>query len=312
MIHRTFIKSIITLCAITVALTHFSCEKTDSNYPENHSLCIPEEYQIVGKKHNEGLEYAFQAIRTYYADQMTKSGGMPKRMSKEELLALGEKSAIAFAEKNFSNVPDGFCQNLIEKMGDAATKSAGQPTSEVYAYIEKIRQALENEPKDENHLIEKLNVINQEAAQNLSQEDAAAVYAGTSTCYNSYIYWKENRMKWIVAINFPEYLSLYSDEDLNLFVGEELITSQALTKSWWDDAWSAIGETWDSIQNAVVDWWNNGGGKEIVLTDAGSAGVGAIEGIVAGGAGAAAGAIAEGCRGSIVAAIYEYGKHITD
>lgn len=295
--HKTLARTMIALCATAVTLTHFSCEKPGNNYSEEHSLHIPAEYKVIGEKHNEGLEYAFQAIRAYYTDQMTKSGGMPERMSREELLTLGEESAITFVKKHSSDVPEEFYQNLIENMGDAVTKSADQPVSEAYAYIERIKQVLENGPKDENHLMESLNEINQEAAQNLSKEDAIAVYAGTSTCYNSYMYWKGNRIKWIVALNFPEYLTEYSDEELNSFVGKELIASQALTKSWWDDAWSTVGETWDSIKGAVTDWWDNGG-KAVVGADAGAAIMGAVEGALlgssVGGVGAGPGAILGG------------------
>jgi integrase len=53
------------------------------------------------------------------------------------------------------------------------------------------------------YLLAKLNVLNIEAKENLSENDAMAVYAGTSTCYYSYLYWKENYMKWKIALNKP-------------------------------------------------------------------------------------------------------------
>lgn len=62
-----------------------------------------------------------------------------------------------------------------------------------------------------------MNKINEEATRKLSVTDAVAVYTGTNTRCNSYIYWKENFMKWILILNKPELVNKFSDEELNHF-----------------------------------------------------------------------------------------------
>ena len=62
-----------------------------------------------------------------------------------------------------------------------------------------------------------MNKINEEATRKLSVTDTVAVYTGTNTRCNSYIYWKENFMKWILILNKPELVNKFSDEELNHF-----------------------------------------------------------------------------------------------
>lgn len=292
-----------------------SCQKWNDDYSRSQLLNIPEKYRVIGEKHNEGLDFAFKAIKSHYAEVVTRNGGSKlNAMSKDNLLALGKQAAIDFSTKNTSNVPTNFCKDIINKSGGITTRSTNSTVNpKIGIYIQKIEDVLKNEPKSPEDLIDKLNKINEHASQNLSDQDAIAVYAGTVTCYNSYIYWKENFMKWVIAIKYPELLAQYSDDELNSFqfIDGKLMSPRVATKSWWEDAWSSVGETWDSVKNSTSDWWNNGGGKIIVAADAGGAVMGAIDGAIKGaiiggvgaGPGAIAGGITDGCRASIATSI---------
>lgn len=279
------------------------------------NLNIPDQFKVVGKKHNEGLDAAFAAIQSHYKQVKTRSGDTLPQLSKDECFLIAEEGLKKFCAEKVENYSDEFyghvCGGMISK-----TRSQGETISpEVYAYVEKIKELLIDEPDSPAQLVRGLNDINESAAAELSEIEAAAVYSGTSTCYNSYMYWKENYMKWFVMLNYPDLAAEFDDEELNRFEFKNgKLVPPVQTRGWWDDAWSSVGETWDSTKDYVMDWWNNGGGKEVVGTDAGDAVVGAMEGALLGayaqgwGAipGAVVGGIGVGAAGSIGAAIQNW------
>ena len=114
-------------------------------------------------------------------------------------------------------------------------------------------------------------------------------------------------MKWIIALNKPELISQYDDELLNQFnihKGELIYPDSVTTRGVWDDFCKVTGEAWDSTSDAISNWWNSGG-EEIVIADGIGALLGALEGSTFGVAGAATGAIEQGCIYSIEAAANE-------
>lgn len=274
---------------------------------DNEELMMPEDYIKVGEKHNQGLEAAFLSLREFY-QQQSRSMSDSVRLSAKDCFAIMEDGF-----KQYCN-SEGIDWELYlggEKSNNARTRTVDMVGSPAFDYIDRIKQILLEGEKSPKQLLSKLNALNKEAQLNLSESDANAVYAGTSTCYYSYLYWKENYMKWILALNHPQLLLQFDDETLNAFVikGDRLIPP-VQSRGWWEDAWSSIGETWDSISESVSDWWNEGG-AEVVAADAGDAVAGAIGGAIAGsaaggagaGPGAVMGAVAGGCTGSISAAI---------
>ena len=89
-------------------------------------------------------------------------------------------------------------------------------------------------------LKKQLDVINQKAASTLSDTEAAVIYCATSTGYHSYQYWMNNHKKWYFALNYPEILEQYNNEELNQF---QLKNGKIKTKGWWDDLWNKT-ENW--------------------------------------------------------------------
>ena len=295
---------------IVLSLFLFGCQKSfeDINISDinNNRLLMPDECEKIGIIHNEGLEAYFEDIREIYAVK-TKSGEPIAKLSKSRLLALAEKSVGEFCSTNI----DGYTSESFSKFNYSATRSASNGQSDVILpYLQKIKIALKKTPASPDELLYKLNIINEEARLNLSEIDAIAVYAGTSTCYNSYIYWKKNYIKWYIAFNKPSLLAEYSDAEMNEFKvidGEIVKPTKKQTRGWWDDAWSSVGETWDGVSDSTSDWWNHGGGKQVVGADAGGAVAGAMGGAIAGsaagGVGAGPGAIAGGLGGGVYESI---------
>lgn len=277
----------------------------------NLNLNMPEEYKMIGEKHNEGLESAFASIRSYYEQANTRSNDTFCNLTKDNFSMIAQEGLKKFCEENLGDYSALFRQ-MPYQIGITTRTQTGIENSRVATFVDKIKEVLENEPKNSEQLVEKLNKISKKASHELSGIELVAVYAGISTCYNSYIYWRENHMKWFLILNKPNLVNEFNDEELNCFVFKEgKFVAPAQTRGWWEDAWSGVGETWDSTTNYVSDWWNYGGGKEVVGADAGSAVEGAIGGAIAGGAvggvgagpGAIMGGVGTGAAGSIGAAI---------
>lgn len=305
-------------CAIAIAAAgfFFACSMnedfSEQETPETQ-LMMPEEYAEIGKKHNEGLEAAFSEFRKYHQVQK-RSGQATGKLSQNECLAVMNKGLDNYLRK------EGYEPNTVQTRAIASGNTemakkdyASALTPEVKPFMDKIKKALDDKDLNAEKLLAKLNAINIEAQSTLSETDLIAVYAGTSTCYHSYLYWKENYKKWIIGMNQPELLSAYDDQTLNAFTAKEgKLVPPVMKKNWWDDAWSSIGEGWDDISDSVSDWWENEGGKEVVAADAGGAAVGVIEGAMSGaftGPGAVGtaigGAVKEGGTASIAACIAE-------
>lgn len=301
-------------CIIAFAsLSILSCtsdEYDDGCTQETPELNIPEKYKIIGERHNEGLEAAFTAIRNFYEQPKTKSN--KTKLTKDEYLTIAQKGLKNYCNEQFGEYPE-----LISHQTDIKTRAQSEiENPRMAAFINKIKDVLDNEPKNSTQLVAALNQINEEATRELSEIEATAVYAGTSTCYNSYMYWKENHMKWILILNKPNMVNKFSDEELNLFTikNKKLMAPAQTRGGWWDDAWSSAGEAWDSTTDYVSDWWNEGGGKEVVADDAGSAVAGAIGGAIAGSSvggvgsipGAITGGVGAGAAGSISSAVEQW------
>lgn len=268
----------------------------------NSNLDIPDQFKIIGEKHNEGLDAAFGAIKSHYRQVKTRSGDTLTRLSKDECLLIAEQGMKKYCAEKVENYSDEF-YGQVRSGVMPKTRAQGETMSpKLSAFVEEMKRVLINEPDSPDQLVKELNDINKAAAIELSGTELEVVYAGTSTCYSSYMYWRENRMKWLIVLNNPDLASKFGDEDLNHFVFKKgKLVPPIQTRSWWDDAWSSVGEGWDSTKEYVSDCWSNGGGKEVVASDAGGAVAGAIAGAIGGstvaGIGAGPGAIAGGISG---------------
>lgn len=278
------------LFSVALCFSLISCSK--SNVDEDVAsadfmLDLPEEFLQVGMKHNEGVDYAYQGIKDYFSGTKTQT---LQEISKDELLEI----ALSALEDYCGNPP--FFTKAAEASGDTPTLD-----SEIEIYFERLKSFFNENPEITSaELIDELNVINVMASAQLSDTlKKAAVFSGTATCYSSYNYWKENHKKWIIALNYPELLDEYTDEELNaLELGEDGFIFPE-TKG--------IGDLWQKVKDTVKDWWNNGG-KDIVYADGRGAAIGAMAGAAVGGIGAGPGAVSLGAGESISEAIDQWIK----
>ncbi len=126
-----------------------------------------------------------------------------------------------------------------------------------------------------------LDMLNQKAAETLSESDASIVYCATSTGYSSYQYWMKNYRKWYFALHYPQILERYSNEELN----QLQLKNGTIRTKWmdWDKWWDTAESWWEDTCDAVEDWWDEYG-DEVLPSDLLSAGYGAGHTLVTSGA----------------------------
>ena len=307
--------AILSVSLLSVFGIFFSCsdlnEVTDS---ESSGLIMPEAYKIIGIKHNEALEAAFQSLRQYYTQQ-SRAVREVKRLDKAQCYRIMQNGINDFLKTDGIDIEELDLTRRISRStgGDDLEITPIDKDHILYEYNESLKSVLDGEFKTESQLLYELNQINNKASENLSEQDAAAVYAGTCTCYYSYKYWKLNYIKWWVALNMPELLNYYSDERINDLIIDNFsnispISPQftAFEADWIYEEWIRTGETRQMLANELKKWWNNGGAT-VVYNDASGAVAGSIGGAVSGGGiGSIPGAIAIGVYASVDTAIRQY------
>ncbi len=322
LLYSISLMTIICFCCISC-----SDENETNNYPKDLKSNIPEQFQKIGEIHNLGLEYAFDSLRSYYSEKKTRSKkSSVKKLSKKDVKVLMSKAVTSFTEKNLQNfnkkTTKGYSNEIIASLNkDSLIQTNSLFNPKISLYLEKIKEILKHEPKSPEQLLYKLNEINNEAKTVLSEQEMVAIYAGTSTCYNSYIYWKKNYLKWNLTLKHPNIAAKYTNEQIDqLVIKNGKIVPLKATKSddkdknWWDSISDWADETWDNICDDFSDWWEEDGGKEVVAADAGDAVAGAIGGALAGSSaggigalpGAVVGAIGGGTTGSVSEAIQQW------
>lgn len=296
--------SVMGLIAIFIACSN-EWEDNQSSIPNNVELEMPEMFKIVGEEHNEALDYTYDSFKDYYVKTATR-GYIDSMilLNREEYTFLGEKAAFEYCAKLHGTKMD-----LSNDEDDITLNGTMQ------YYVHRICSALKESQNDSKKLLENLNQINRDAGEELSEMDAAAIYAGTSTCYHSFLYWNENYMKWVIALNEPKLLTLYDNEELKHFdyINGGFVSPKmnTLTRNWLQDAWSDLGETWDDIGETVNEWWNDTIQQGIVEADLGGAVRGAISGGLKGKTLQAAGigAVSKGATKSVTEAIKSWRKN---
>ena len=293
------------LAVIAIACVIYSCSADGDGFstPECRELMMPDEFKQVGIKHNEGLDAAFLVLRQHYQARTRVMGDDSTKLSKEAIVALLKNGLKEYyVDKGYdTSVVDGYFRRDIY----ADTRSFDINEYPVYKYVDKINDILDEGEMAPEQLLFKLNTLNREAEQCLSEEDAAIVYAGTSTCYYSFLYWRENYMKWKIALKRPDLLNRFDDEMLNAFVIRKgRLVPPTQTRGVWD----SISETIDDVIDSVKDWYDESG-KDLVKEDtkgavSGAAG-GAVAGSMAGGVGALPGAGVGAASGGISGSVAE-------
>ncbi|MDR2425514.1 MAG: hypothetical protein LBD59_12500 [Prevotellaceae bacterium] len=279
---------VMVMCVISSGIFMQSCNSSEEDVFYG-TLNIPEQYNEVGKLHNEGLDFIFEELKAY-AIEYTKNPrlkGGSFMDNKEEFV---KQATLKFCKQNkkLSGSVKDF-EHILDKP-TISLKSIASASPESQNLLNEIEAIVRTKfrKKDIPDLKRKLDAINQQAARVLSENEAAAIYCATSTGYNSCLYWNENYKKWYFALNYPEILEQYNDKELNQL---QMKNGQIRTKSLWSNMWNTVEDWWGTVSSAVEDWWNDWG-AEMVLEDAKGALGGAIT------TGNLGGAIAGGLVGS--------------
>lgn len=268
------------LAAFMISLGIFSqgCSSDFDSDVRIENLNIPEEYNEVGVLHNEGLEYIFEEIKAL-GIEYTKNPKLKSRPFMENKDEFIKQATLDFCNQHEKlREHSGTLTHTLKDIPSLKSSGIANHSLAVQQLLNEIMSVLGQEFKENefSRLKTQLDVINQKAATKLSETDAAVIYCTTSTGYHSYQYWMNNHKKWYFALNYPEILEQYNNEELNQL---QLKNGKIRTKGWWNDVWDTAESWWDSATNEIKDWWNNGG-REVVIADAAGAGVGVLEGSV--------------------------------
>ncbi|WP_298645823.1 hypothetical protein [uncultured Proteiniphilum sp.] len=246
------------------------------------NLDIPEEYNEVGVSHNEGLEYIFEEIKAL-GIEYTKNPRLKSRPFMEN-----KDEFIKQATFNFCNQHEqlqkhiDICKHVLKDSPSLKSSGMENFSPAVQQLLNEITSVLSRKFKENelSRLKALLDVINQKAATTLSEADAAVIYCATSTGYHSYQYWRNNYKKWYFALNYPEIMEQYNNEELHQL---QLKNGKIRIKGWWDDIWDTVEDWWDAGSDAVSTWWDNNG-STIVESDSMGAAAGILYAIDSGAA----------------------------
>ena len=312
-------KSLVLITVSFFAILGFlfqSCEKDEIDY----KLDIPEEYNEVGKLHNQGLDFTFRKMKKESIALMQENENSSLKSTKTlDYKSLAHQGTLEFCKTN-KKLKDNYqiCKNALN-FSQSRLKSAGLKSISIndlsQSQVELITQISETIGKkysknDLDKLKMNLNEINQSAAMNLTKEEAAVIYSATSTAYNSYQYWMKNYKKWYFALNYPEILEKYKEEELNNL---QLKNGSLTLKSanWYDDTWDSVENWWDNTSDELENWWEEDG-EEITDSDIEGAIGGALGGAYAGSAAGGVGALPGAAGGAVIGGLgASAGKAVT-
>jgi hypothetical protein len=305
-----------------------SCQRDKDNI--DYKLKISDEYNQVGKLHNEGLDFVFNAIKDAHLENMKNAGSNLKSAQVLDYETIVTDATLQFCKENKSlkasfNVYQAAIvkshSNLKSTKLGANTLDEFNPKqkellNEIFAAL-KVKYSKQNLEK----LKEDLAKINSKASAELSATEAAPIYCATSTAYATYQYWQRNYKKWYFALHYPEILKQYNDAQLNnLSLKNGTLRLKSGTWEWWTHTWNSVEEWWEETTDSFSDWWNNYG-ESVMIADGVGAASGCGKAIVKVGAeslvfgpegivvtavgGAVCGAIEASARGIIGCEIYD-------
>ncbi len=279
---------IISLVSVFILSVVFQgCEKSEFEDKMDYKLEIPEQYNEVGKLHNQGLDHVFNAIREFHLGNMKNADPNMKSEQVMDYNAIITEASIDFCRKN-EKMKNHFdvCKSAILSYNERLKSANLNPSkieglsSNQQKFIDQIIDAIsfKYSLKNIRELKSELDKINRSAAKELVENEAIIIYGMASTAYSSYQYWLRNYNKWYFALHYPEILQQYNDEQLNNLSVKNGELSLKSATDWWDDVWDDVEGSWDSTTDAAVTWWENDG-NIIIGTDAGGYVTGALAGM---------------------------------
>ena len=288
-----------------------NCQKTETDI--DYSLDIPDDYNEVGKIHNEGLDYTLAEIQNTYIQITSSNLRDPISKLSIDYSTIAKKAMIDFFRSNprtmgsFYLYESSFLKNgYVQKPVNVSELKPKQKE-----LMDEIQLALKAEIKSKNlkRLKEKLDKINKDALSNLPEIEAAPIYCATSTAYSTFQYWNKNYRAWYFVLHYPELLDQYDKAELNRLRLKN--TSISLDTIPWNQetpkkAWDYLEGWFVSFADAVDLWWDEYGEK-ILISDCVGAVFGGVEALATAGAGSLVfgpqGLVVVGVAGAIIGSV---------
>ncbi len=266
------------------------CEKSEFEDDMNYKLEIPDQYNAVGKMHNQGLNYVFNAIKEAHMENMKNSDPNMKSAQILDYKTIVTDATLQFC-KETKSLKEKFnvCQAVVvkshlnlksKKIGkndlDGMNSIQKELLNEIF-YAMKVKYSKVSLAK----IKKDLDKINIKALNQLSEIEAAPIYCATSTAFATYQYWHRNYKKWYFAIHYPEILKEYNDAQLNNLSLKNGELSLKSAPAWYDDIFDTVEGWWNDGSDAVGDWWDENG-DDILTADCQGAAAGVIYAIDSG------------------------------
>lgn len=292
------------------------CQKIDADY----ILDVPEEYVEVGKTHNEGLDYIFAEIQEKCIAYAKQSEVNPINSKSIDYLTIGQDALIEFCRTNPATKVNAGLYEAFILHSSATYKSsiATEMNPKQQELFRELQLALKIEFNSKNlkQLKGRLNLINNKAMSELSENDAAEIFCATSTAYSTFQYWNKNYRAWYFALNYPEILEQFKKADLNkLSLKSTINVSDTIPRGidWTKRVWDRVEGWYFNTADAVDIWWDIYG-DGIMISDCVGAAFGAGDAIVAAGSASLVfgpeGTVVVGVGGAIVGGIDASAKAI--
>jgi hypothetical protein len=154
---------------------------------QNSNLHLPKEFEKMEQLLHDGLEYTFLRVSEYVRtnDSVTKDG-----MDSVTRAATLDFVATFDTNNMISNI-------VANQIAGKSPKRDTLESPELMAMLNEALNVIKSSPNGNlNQLSTKLGAINQKATANLSEKEAAAVYATTAVAYYATKYWSANIKKW--------------------------------------------------------------------------------------------------------------------
>jgi hypothetical protein len=242
--HLRSLYVIISIGAITCGFLN-SCQSNDDAI--DYNMDLPEEYLEVGIQHNDGLNFIFSRIQEECIEYLKNHEIDSLKFEPVNYRAIIRDAINEFCSSNPKTKEYAkFFLPVIESEDYEKSLHVNEIAPQKKELLDRIQLAL---PQDCNKrtlkgLKDDLQLINQEASQRLSSEDAASIYCATSTAYFTFQYWSKNYRAWYFLLNYPEILEQLEKEKLNKL---SLKSTYLLTDT-TSDRKSWLGILWDGFE----------------------------------------------------------------
>jgi len=195
--------------AITIlGISLWACKKEEtpiSTSPIEPSAMQINEYDYIGQKHNEGLEYVYNKLvelKQNKTGELTKEAVVNKCIEYTNQFYNTIKGDEDNDEDAYSLISNNI--NLPETYSNVSAyyNSNSNITANTKGYLMQLDNILSDENLSLSVIISQINQLEQNAYSNLSDEEKYVFYSATSTAKHTMTYWYNNIDNWKNLFDF--------------------------------------------------------------------------------------------------------------